>query len=74
MANGFYGSESFKYASVSHNSVSSDVVDESCVPSNSSINALTEEIVAYENESDETHAVKSTVRVMKKTRSPPCIV
>ncbi|GJX58643.1 protein FAR1-related sequence 5 [Tanacetum coccineum] len=40
-------------------SVSSDVVDESCVPSGSSLNALTEEIVTYEKESDETHAVKS---------------
>nr|GEV07492.1 hypothetical protein [Tanacetum cinerariifolium] len=29
-----------------------------CVPSGSSINALTEEIVAYEKDSDETHAVK----------------
>nr|GEV91488.1 hypothetical protein [Tanacetum cinerariifolium] len=45
-------------SSVSQNSVSSDVVDESCVLSGSSLNALTEEIVAYEKESDETHVVK----------------
>ncbi|GKA07433.1 FAR1-related sequence 5-like protein [Tanacetum coccineum] len=43
---------------VSQNYVSSHVVDESCVPSGSSLNALIEEIVAYEKESDETHAVK----------------
>ncbi|GJY63914.1 hypothetical protein Tco_0465374 [Tanacetum coccineum] len=30
----------------------------SCVSSRSSLNALTEEIVAYEKESDETHAIK----------------
>ncbi|GKA93142.1 hypothetical protein Tco_0815128 [Tanacetum coccineum] len=48
-----------RVSSVSHNSVSSDVADESCVPSGSSFNALTEEIVAYEKESDETHAVKN---------------
>ncbi|GKA56418.1 FAR1-related sequence 5-like protein [Tanacetum coccineum] len=51
-------SHSSAISSVSQNSVSSDVVDESCVPSGSSLNALTEEIVAYEKESDETHAVK----------------
>ncbi|GJY94259.1 protein FAR1-related sequence 5 [Tanacetum coccineum] len=51
-------SHSSAVSSVSHNSVSSDVVDESCVPSGSSLNALTEEIVAYEKESDETHVVK----------------
>ncbi|GJV20197.1 FAR1-related sequence 5-like protein [Tanacetum coccineum] len=51
-------SHSSALSSVSQNSVSSDVVDESCVPSGSSLNALTEEIVAYEKESDETHAVK----------------
>ncbi|GKE17226.1 protein FAR1-related sequence 5, partial [Tanacetum coccineum] len=51
-------SHSSTLSSVSQNSVSSDVVDESCVSSGSSLNALTEEIVAYEKESDETHAVK----------------
>ncbi|GKD25927.1 protein FAR1-related sequence 5, partial [Tanacetum coccineum] len=51
-------SHSSAISSVSLNSVSSDVVDESCVPSGSSLNALTEEIVAYEKESDETHVVK----------------
>ncbi|GJR25305.1 hypothetical protein Tco_1101537 [Tanacetum coccineum] len=51
-------SHSSALSSVSHNSVSSDVADESCVPSGSSFNALTEEIVAYEKESDETHDVK----------------
>ncbi|GJW30855.1 hypothetical protein Tco_0047730, partial [Tanacetum coccineum] len=51
-------SHSSARSSVSQNSVSSDVADESCVPSGSSFNALTEEIVAYEKESDETHAVK----------------
>nr|GEW55769.1 hypothetical protein [Tanacetum cinerariifolium] len=45
-------------SSVSQNFVSSNVVDESCVPSDSSLNAFTEEIVAYEKESDETHAVE----------------
>nr|GEZ30427.1 hypothetical protein [Tanacetum cinerariifolium] len=45
-------------SSVSQKIVSSDVVDESCVQSGSSFNALTEEIVAYERESDEIHAVK----------------
>ncbi|GJT07367.1 protein FAR1-related sequence 5 [Tanacetum coccineum] len=44
--------------SVSHNSVSSDVVVESYVPSGTVLNAFTEEIVAYEKESNETHAVK----------------
>ncbi|GJX88391.1 FAR1-related sequence 5-like protein [Tanacetum coccineum] len=44
--------------SVSQNSVSFDFVDESCVPSGSSLTALTKEIAAYEKESDETHAVK----------------
>ncbi|GKC74446.1 protein FAR1-related sequence 5, partial [Tanacetum coccineum] len=51
-------SHSSALSSVSQNSVLSDVVDESCVSSGSSLNALTEEIVAYEKESDETHAVK----------------
>ncbi|GKB96534.1 FAR1-related sequence 5-like protein, partial [Tanacetum coccineum] len=51
-------SHSSALSSVSQNFVSSDVVDESCVSSGSSLNALTEEIVAYEKESDETHDVK----------------
>nr|GEW20920.1 protein FAR1-related sequence 5 [Tanacetum cinerariifolium] len=45
-------------SSVSQNSVSSDVVVESYVPSGTVLNAFTEEIVAYEKESDETQAVK----------------
>ncbi|GJZ99624.1 protein FAR1-related sequence 5 [Tanacetum coccineum] len=45
-------------SSISQNSVSFDVVVESSVPSGTVLNALTEEIVAYEKESDETHAVK----------------
>ncbi|GKC85169.1 protein FAR1-related sequence 5, partial [Tanacetum coccineum] len=45
-------------SSVSQNSISCDVVDESSVLSGSSLNALTEEIVAYEKESDETQAGK----------------
>nr|GEV65745.1 protein FAR1-related sequence 5 [Tanacetum cinerariifolium] len=45
-------------SSVSQNFVSCDVVDESFVLSGSALNALTEEIVAYEKESDETEAVK----------------
>ncbi|GJY22627.1 protein FAR1-related sequence 5 [Tanacetum coccineum] len=36
-------------------------MNSSLFPSGSSLNALTEEIVAYENESDETQAVKSTL-------------
>nr|GEW17473.1 copia protein [Tanacetum cinerariifolium] len=44
--------------SVSQNSVSCDVVDEISIPSGSALNALSEEIVAYEQESDETQAVK----------------
>nr|GEY55454.1 hypothetical protein [Tanacetum cinerariifolium] len=51
-------SHSSVLSSVSQNYVSSDFVDESYVPSGSSLNALTEEIVAYEKESDETHVVK----------------
>ncbi|GJV62733.1 hypothetical protein Tco_1473561 [Tanacetum coccineum] len=51
-------SHSSALSSVSQNSVLSDVVDESCVLSHSSLNALTKEIVAYERESDETYAVK----------------
>ncbi|GKA21526.1 protein FAR1-related sequence 5 [Tanacetum coccineum] len=51
-------SHSSALSSVSQNSVLSNFVVESCVPSGSSFNALTEEIVAYEKESDETHAVK----------------
>ncbi|GJZ53877.1 RNA-directed DNA polymerase, eukaryota, partial [Tanacetum coccineum] len=53
-------SHSSALSSVSRNSVSSNVVDESCVPSGSSLNALTEETVAYEKESDETHVVKTS--------------
>ncbi|GJY28384.1 protein FAR1-related sequence 5 [Tanacetum coccineum] len=45
-------------SSVSQNFVSSDVVVESSVPSGTVLNAFTEEIVAYEKEIDETHAVK----------------
>nr|GEW62309.1 hypothetical protein [Tanacetum cinerariifolium] len=56
-------------SSVSQNSVSSDVVDESCVPSGNSLNALTEEIVAYEKGSDETHAVKTFIKAFRKTPS-----
>ncbi|GKC66470.1 hypothetical protein Tco_1099068, partial [Tanacetum coccineum] len=51
-------SHSSARSSVSHNSVSSDVVVESSVPSGTVLNAFTEEIVAYENDSNETHAVK----------------
>nr|GFA01925.1 protein FAR1-related sequence 5-like [Tanacetum cinerariifolium] len=51
-------SHSSSLSSVSQNFVSSDVVDESCVPSGSSLCALTEEIVAYEKKNDETHPVK----------------
>ncbi|GJY01866.1 protein FAR1-related sequence 5 [Tanacetum coccineum] len=43
---------------VSHNSVSSDVAVGSSVPSGTVLNAFAEEIVAYENDSNETHAVK----------------
>ncbi|GKE10139.1 hypothetical protein Tco_1413690 [Tanacetum coccineum] len=51
-------SHSSARSSVSQNSVSSDVGVESFVPSGTVLNAFTEEIVAYEKESDETHAVK----------------
>ncbi|GKC86112.1 hypothetical protein Tco_1141829, partial [Tanacetum coccineum] len=43
---------------VSHNSVSSDVAVGSFVPSGTVLNAFAEEIVAYEKDSNETHAVK----------------
>ncbi|GKB33483.1 FAR1-related sequence 5-like protein [Tanacetum coccineum] len=43
---------------VSHNSVSSDVVVGSSVPSGTVLNAFAEEIVAYEKDSNETHVVK----------------
>ncbi|GKB25863.1 protein FAR1-related sequence 5 [Tanacetum coccineum] len=43
---------------VSHNSVSSDVAVGSSVPSGTVLNAFAEEIVAYEKDSNETHAVK----------------
>ncbi|GJR33661.1 protein FAR1-related sequence 5 [Tanacetum coccineum] len=51
-------SHSSARSSVSHNYVSSDVVVESFVPSGTVLNAFTEEIVAYENDSNETRAVK----------------
>ncbi|GKB08427.1 hypothetical protein Tco_0836711, partial [Tanacetum coccineum] len=51
-------SHSSARSSVSHNSISSDVVVESSVPSGSVLNAFTEEIVAYEKKIDETHAIK----------------
>ncbi|GJZ90812.1 protein FAR1-related sequence 5 [Tanacetum coccineum] len=44
---------------VSHNSVSSDVVVGSFVPSGTVLNAFAEEIVAYENDSNETHALNA---------------
>ncbi|GKB56368.1 protein FAR1-related sequence 5 [Tanacetum coccineum] len=50
-------SHSSARSSVFQNSVSSDV-DESSIPSGSALNSLTEDIVAYEKESDETKAVK----------------
>ncbi|GJY68164.1 protein FAR1-related sequence 5, partial [Tanacetum coccineum] len=52
-------SHSSARSSVSQNSVSSDVVVESFVPSGTVLNAFTEEIVAYEKDIDETHAIKS---------------
>nr|GEX06248.1 protein FAR1-related sequence 5-like [Tanacetum cinerariifolium] len=45
-------------SSVSQNSISSDVVVESSIPSGIVLNAFTKEIIAYEKKSDETHAVK----------------
>ncbi|GJU38530.1 FAR1-related sequence 5-like protein [Tanacetum coccineum] len=51
-------SHSSARSSVSHNSVSCDVVVERSVPSGTILNAFTEEIVPYENDSNETHAVK----------------
>nr|GEW74797.1 protein FAR1-related sequence 5 [Tanacetum cinerariifolium] len=45
-------------SSVSQNSVSSDIVVESSISSSTVPNAFTEEIVAFEKESDETHVVK----------------
>ncbi|GJR53535.1 protein FAR1-related sequence 5 [Tanacetum coccineum] len=44
---------------VSHNSVSSDVAVGSSVPSGTVLNAFAEENVAYEKDSNETHAVKN---------------
>ncbi|GKC30619.1 FAR1-related sequence 5-like protein, partial [Tanacetum coccineum] len=44
---------------VSHNSVSSDVAVGSFVSSGTVLNAFAEEIVAYENDSNETHVVKN---------------
>nr|GEX94728.1 protein FAR1-related sequence 5-like [Tanacetum cinerariifolium] len=51
-------SHSSARSSVSQNSVLSDVIFKSSIPSGTVLNAFTEEIVAYEKESDETHAVK----------------
>ncbi|GKD67069.1 hypothetical protein Tco_1309177, partial [Tanacetum coccineum] len=51
-------SHSIARSSVSHNSVSSDVVVESSVPSGTVLNVFTEEIVTYEKDSNETHVVK----------------
>ncbi|GKA91766.1 FAR1-related sequence 5-like protein [Tanacetum coccineum] len=51
-------SHSSALSSISQNSVSFDVVDVSCVSSGSSLIAFTQEIVAYEKESNETHAFK----------------
>ncbi|GJY23112.1 hypothetical protein Tco_0396770, partial [Tanacetum coccineum] len=51
-------SHSSARSSVSHNYVSSDVAVKSSVPSDTVLNAFTEEIVAYEKDSNETHAVK----------------
>ncbi|GKD45694.1 hypothetical protein Tco_1270339, partial [Tanacetum coccineum] len=45
-------------SSVSQNSILSNVFVESSLSSGTVLNALTEEIVAYEKESDETQAVK----------------
>ncbi|GKF44746.1 hypothetical protein Tco_0131298, partial [Tanacetum coccineum] len=45
-------------SSVSQNSVSSDVIVESSVPSDTVLNAFTKEVVAYDKESDKTHVVK----------------
>ncbi|GKD82534.1 FAR1-related sequence 5-like protein, partial [Tanacetum coccineum] len=50
-------------SSVSHNSVSSDVAVKSFVPSDTVLNAFTEEIVAYKKDSNETHAVKNVLLV-----------
>ncbi|GJR25356.1 FAR1-related sequence 5-like protein [Tanacetum coccineum] len=44
---------------VSHNSVSSDVAVGSSIPSSTVLNAFAEEIVAYEKDINETHAVKN---------------
>ncbi|GKC39049.1 hypothetical protein Tco_1051433, partial [Tanacetum coccineum] len=46
---------------VSHNFVSSDVAVGSSVLSGTLLNAFAEEIVAYENDNNETHVVKSKV-------------
>ncbi|GKF29036.1 hypothetical protein Tco_0095378, partial [Tanacetum coccineum] len=51
-------SHSSARSSVSHNSVSSDVAVGSSVPFGTVLNAFAEEIVAYENDSNETYAVK----------------
>ncbi|GKE39791.1 hypothetical protein Tco_1463196, partial [Tanacetum coccineum] len=56
-------SHSSALSSISQNSVSFDVVDVSCVSSGSSLIAFTQEIVAYEKESNETHAFKTCVNV-----------
>nr|GFA09512.1 hypothetical protein [Tanacetum cinerariifolium] len=54
-------------SSVYRNSVSSDVVVESSVPSGTVLNAFTEEIVAYEKESNETHVVKKAGFVVRRS-------
>nr|GEX73793.1 hypothetical protein [Tanacetum cinerariifolium] len=62
------GSSHFSVRSnVSNNSVSSDIVVESFVPSGTVLNAFTEEIVAYEKESDETHVVKKAGFVVRRS-------
>nr|GEU43129.1 hypothetical protein [Tanacetum cinerariifolium] len=50
------------------NSVSSDVVVESSIPYGTVLNAFTEEIVAYDKESDKTHAVKIDTPMVKKSK------
>ncbi|GJR75746.1 zf-CCHC domain-containing protein [Tanacetum coccineum] len=51
---------------VSQNSISCDVVDQSFVLSNNVLTALTEEIIAYEHESDETQAGDGTIYYILK--------
>ncbi|GJS91447.1 hypothetical protein Tco_0774083 [Tanacetum coccineum] len=63
-------------SSVLQNSVLFDVVDESFGPSDTALTSLTEEIVAYEHESDETQATKnvSLVRGTLYDSVDDCIV